>query len=513
MKGNKYFNEEDLYDDDYYDDYEEEEVQPKPKKIQQTKPQKTTGLPAKNNAKPNSNLNSKQSTAKDSTTTKNTTQQIKPNVQNQPDNKISIDTLNKHIDKLQINSKVEKPRTIQELNELKYPKINYNFEQEKDNKSNLNLVIIGHVDSGKSTLMGHLLYIQGEVSDKTMQKYEKESKKVGKNTFHFAWAMDEGTEERKRGVTVDIAYKNFETKTKKVNAMDAPGHRDFIPNMITGTSAADAGILVIDSNKNAFEAGFFLGGQTREHAVLARSLGVKQLIVCINKLETSEWSKERFEYIEAQVRDFLNALDYNDKDLFFIPVSGLKGTNLEKVDKSITNLLWYEGKSLIELIDELENPISEIDAPVRFNIADCGQTSINSLQGIGIFGKLLSGVIRDDCEYVIMPGNYKTKIRSMTVNNNKSSIIVAGQSGEILLNIEKSLGDEIRSGNILCGFEYTVPVVKDIRAQIMTLDIKAPINIGQTMFVHCLGQKSVAKIKKIEKIFSKDGKTTKNNSV
>jgi elongation factor 1 alpha-like protein len=361
--------------------------------------------------------------------------------------------------------------------------------------------------------MGHLLYLQGEISDKTLQKYEKESRKIGKNTFHFAWAMDESTEERKRGVTVDIAYKNFETSKKKVTAMDAPGHRDFIPNMITGTSAADAAILVIDSNKNAFEAGFFLGGQTKEHAVLARSLGVKQIIICVNKLELMDWSKDRFDYIEAQVRDYLNSLDYNDKDIFFVPVSGLKGTNLVEIDKSTTQLQWYEGKSLIEMIDSLEDPIRDTEAPVRFSIADCGPTTINSLQGIGVFGKLQTGVITDDAEYLIMPAHIKIKIRSMTVDNKKSSVIKAGQSGELLLVIDKALADDIYPGNILCSIEHPVPVINEIRAQIMTLDIKAPLNIGQMLFVHCLSQKSQGKIKKIEKIFSKDGKTTKNNTV
>jgi elongation factor 1 alpha-like protein len=402
---------------------------------------------------------------------------------------------------------------MEELNNLKYPKIDYKLEEEKENKPDINIVIIGHVDSGKSTLMGHLLYLQGEVSDKTMQKYEKESKKIGKNTFHFAWAMDEGTEERKRGVTVDIAYKNFQTSRKKVTAMDAPGHKDFIPNMISGTSAADAAILVIDSNKSAFEAGFFLGGQTKEHAVLARSLGVKQVIVCVNKLELMEWSQERFNYIEAQVRDFLNHLDYKDEDLFFIPVSGLMGTNLIERESKIPQLTWYEGPSLIDLVDSLEEPSRDISAPVRFSIADCSQTTINSLQGIGVFGKLQSGVIYEDSEYLILPLGIKTKIRSLTVDNQKNSLIKAGQSGELLLNIDKQVSEEIRSGNIICSLDFPVPVITSFRSQILTLDIKSPLSIGQAVILHCLNQKSPAKIKKIEKIFSRDGKTTKNNTV
>jgi elongation factor 1 alpha-like protein len=260
--------------------------------------------------------------------------------------------------------------------------------------------------------MGHLLYLVGEINDKTLQKYEKESKRIGKNTFHFAWAMDEDSEERKRGVTVDIAYKNFETKTKKVNAMDAPGHKDFIPNMISGTSAADVALLIVDSGKQAFDAGFFLGGQTKEHAVLARSLGVKSLIVCINKLELWEWSKERYDYLVSQLQDFLLKLDFKEKDLFFIPTSGLLGTNLTERGSSTKGLEWYEGMSLIEIIDALENPVRDIEGPVRFTISDIGQTTINYLQGFSVFGKLESGVVFEEKEYLLMPLNIKAKIRS-----------------------------------------------------------------------------------------------------
>jgi elongation factor 1 alpha-like protein len=277
----------------------------------------------------------------------------------------------------------------------------------------MHLVVIGHVDSGKSTLMGHLLYLVGEINDKILQKYEKESKRIGKNTFHFAWAMDEDSEERKRGVTVDIAYKNFETKTKKINAMDAPGHKDFIPNMISGTSAADVALLVVDSGKQAFDAGFFSGGQTKEHAVLARSLGVKQIIVCINKLELWEWNKERYDYIANQLEDFLLGLDFKKEEIFFVPTSGLAGTNLIEPGKTTKGLEWYEGPSIVEIIDSLQPPVRDIDGPVRFCISDLGQTTINYLQGFSVFGKLESGVIFEDKEYLILPLNTKIKIRSI----------------------------------------------------------------------------------------------------
>jgi elongation factor 1 alpha-like protein len=260
--------------------------------------------------------------------------------------------------------------------------------------------------------MGHLLYLVGEINDKVLQKYEKESKRIGKNTFHFAWAMDEDSEERKRGITVDIAYKNFETKTKKVNAMDAPGHKDFIPNMITGTSAADVALLIVDSGKQAFDAGFFSGGQTKEHAVLARSLGVKQIIVCINKMELWEWNKERYDYLVAQLEDFLLKLDFKKKDIFFLPTSGLTGVNILENGKFTKGLEWYEGPSLVEIIDNLENPVRDIEGPARFCISDMGQTTINYLQGFSVFGKLESGVIYEDKEYIIMPFNLKVKIRS-----------------------------------------------------------------------------------------------------
>lgn len=513
----------DLYDDDYYDE-DEDYDNLSTKKCSNKKP---TPVVNKNNAKPQV-LNTKpvvNTTGAQKPATKTTTQSTQSTkiaetkqqkaVQSDKNNLISL-TPNQQtvITQHPVKKHNHTVKIPSELNATKYPKIDYKLQDTTDDKQNINLVIIGHVDSGKSTLMGHLLYLVGQISDKTLQKYEKESKKLGKNTFHFAWAMDEDTEERKRGVTVDIAYKYFETKNKKVTVMDAPGHRDFVPNMITGTSAADAAVLVVDSNRNSFEAGFFQGGQTKEHAVLARSLGVKQIIVCINKLELMEWSKERYDYIQAQIRDFLNNLDFKDKDIFFVPVSGLNGTNIVKNDnESIKELAWYEGKGLLEFVDSLEEPARDNESPARFSISDCSFTAINSLQGVGIFGKLESGIIFEDEEYLILPSNLKTKIRSIAVDNVKVNYIKAGQNAELLLTLDKTLIDDVRSGNVLCSIEYPVPVVNSIKVQIITLDIKAPLSIGQILFIHCQSQKSSAKIKKIHKIFSKDGKTSKLNPV
>jgi len=507
-------------DDDYYDDYEEEPVVTKKQAaVSNTKTKQPVTNVQANKQKQNAPQKIQTATKQPAKIEKSTTSSIKPQEAKVEKEKINDSKISLEMNKLSINEVNKKhhdkhqPRTVQELNELKYPKINYNLENNSEKLENISVVIIGHVDSGKSTLMGHLLYLQGQVTDKDLQKYEKESKKIGKSTFHFAWAMDEGTEERKRGVTFDIAYKYFETKTKKVTVMDAPGHRDFIPNMMTGTSAADVALLVIDANKNAFETGFFLGGQTKEHAILAKSLGVKQIIICVNKLELMDWSKERYDYIEAQVRDYLNSLNFDDKDIFFIPVSGLLGVNLNKIDQSITKLNWYTGKTLIEIIDLLDNPVREYEAPVRFAISDVTVTTINFLQGVGIFGKLETGAIFEDQEYLIEPVNIKTKIRSIAVDNIKTSSIKAGQSGELLLNLDKTMIDDIRPGFVLCSHDYPIPVVTSIRAHIITLDIKAPLSFGQTLFVHSKNQKTQAKIKKIEKIFSKDGKTTKLNTV
>ena len=502
--GNNYT--DDLYDDDYYeDDYEEEDydLEEEIEKPKNTKPQKKSNKAYENypSQKPNPKTNQNQIQNQNKNQNQN---------QNQNQNKTQNQTQNQNIS---IPKKTEKILSPSELNTLQYPKIDYTKKIEKDEteRTDINIVIIGHVDSGKSTLIGHLLYLLKEISEKDIQNIKKQNKKSGKSQINYAWAADEREDERERGVTVDISYKNFKTKTKNIFAMDAPGHRDFIPNMITGTSLADAAILVIDSGKNSFDAGFFKNGQTKEHVILAKTLGVKQIICAVNKLELFNWSKERFDFIKNQLSSFLINVGFEENNIFFVPISALNGEGLIEHVKDHCN--WYDGPCLIEAIDNLNNPLNENEAPVRFIINDSGNNSINGMNGITIFGKLECGMIFEKTDYLILPNNIKVKIKSINVNKEKSDFVNCGQQAELLLNLDKNTNEEIKQGSILCSVDYPVPYVNLFKSQIKTLDIKCPISIGQKLFLHLQGQKIQVTIKKILKIYNEDNSVEKKNTI
>ncbi|KRT86013.1 hypothetical protein AMK59_1643 [Oryctes borbonicus] len=220
-------------------------------------------------------------------------------------------------------------------------------------RDHLYMVVIGHVDAGKSTLMGHLLYALGQVNQKTMHKYEQESRKLGKQSFMYAWVLDETGEERNRGITMDVGSFQFETKHKTITLLDAPGHKDFIPNMISGAGHADVALMVVDATRGEFETGFDFGGQTREHALLVRSLGITQLAVAINKLDTVSWSQERFSEIKNKLKTFLRQAGFRESDVSFVPCSGLTGQNLIQKPTEKELMAWYSGPCLIEVLGEM----------------------------------------------------------------------------------------------------------------------------------------------------------------
>ncbi|XP_028102843.1 HBS1-like protein [Camellia sinensis] len=211
----------------------------------------------------------------------------------------------------------------------------------EDRLTQLNLAIVGHVDSGKSTLSGKLLYLSGRISQKEMHKYEKEANVQGKGSFAFAWALDESAEERERGITMTVAVAYFDSKRYHVVLLDSPGHKDFVPNMISGATQADAAILVIDASIGSFEAGMdSTGGQTREHAQLIRSFGADQVIVAINKMDVVEYSKERFDTIKLQLGTFLRSCGFKDSTLSWVPLSAIENQNLMEAASDARLVSW-----------------------------------------------------------------------------------------------------------------------------------------------------------------------------
>uniref|UniRef100_A0A8R1HTV3 Tr-type G domain-containing protein n=1 Tax=Caenorhabditis japonica TaxID=281687 RepID=A0A8R1HTV3_CAEJA len=262
-------------------------------------------------------------------------------------------------------------------------------------KDLINLIVVGHVDAGKSTLMGHLLHDLAVVDTRTIDKFKHEAARSGKASFAYAWVLDETAEERERGVTMDIGRTSFETDHRRIVLLDAPGHKDFISNMITGTSQADAAILVVNATIGEFETGFENGGQTKEHALLLRSLGVTQLVVAVNKLDTVDWSFDRFEEIRNNLSVFLTKQAGFSKPKF-VPVSGFTGENLvERIQGK-----WYDGPSLLEYIDSFVAPKALSDGPLRIGISDVLKVTLNQLV---VNGKIESGEVDKDDRVYIMP--------------------------------------------------------------------------------------------------------------
>jgi elongation factor 1-alpha len=274
-------------------------------------------------------------------------------------------------------------------------------------KTHINLVVIGHVDSGKSTTTGHLIYKCGGIDKRTIEKFEKEANELGKGSFKYAWVLDKLKAERERGITIDISLWKFETAKFHFTIIDAPGHRDFIKNMITGTSQADVALLMIASPPGEFEAGISKEGQTREHALLAFTLGVKQMIVCTNKMDdkTVNWAQARYEEIKKEVEGFLKKVGYKPEEIPFIPISGWNGDNmLEKSD----NMKWYNGPTLISALDDLEQPKRPKDKPLRLPLQD-----VYKIGGIGTVpvGRVETGLLKPGMVLTFAPLGITTEIR------------------------------------------------------------------------------------------------------
>lgn len=278
-------------------------------------------------------------------------------------------------------------------------------------KPHLNLIIIGHIDHGKSTTMGSLLIKTGTISEKERREVEEVAKELNMESFKYAFIMDRLKEERQRGITIDLAFRKFETKSKYFTIIDAPGHADFVKNMITGASQADAGILVVSGKKDEMETGISANGQTREHAYLAQTLGIKQLVVAVNKADVWEYKEERYKVCVEQISNLLKSIGYNLKQIPFVPISGLMGENLtEKCAK----MPWYKGPTLLEAIDSLVIPPKDTDKPLRLPIQDAYK-----IKGTGVVpvGRVETGVLKKGETVIIMPTGFQGEVRSIEMHH------------------------------------------------------------------------------------------------
>ncbi|CAH1255282.1 HBS1L [Branchiostoma lanceolatum] len=375
-----------------------------------------------------------------------------------------------------------------------------------EGKEVINMVIIGHVDAGKSTLMGHLLYRMGHVNKKTMHKYEVESQKAGKASFAYAWVLDETGEERVRGITMDVGLTKFETDHKVVTLLDAPGHRDFIPNMITGAAQADVAILVVDASTGEFEAGFEAGGQTREHAMLVRSLGVTQLAVAVNKLDTVGWSENRYQEIVKKLGHFLKQAGFKDSDVVYIPVSGLQGENLIKPASEPPLTAWYKGPCLLQQIDSFKSPPRPVDKPFRFCVSDVfkGMGS-----GFSVAGRMVAGSIQNGTRVMVMPSGETATVKGIAIHDFPMNWACAGDHATLTITGTDIM--KVSVGSVLCDLANPIQAASRIKARVIIFNIDVPITKGFPVVFHYQTLSEPANIRKLISLLHKStGEVTRN---
>ncbi len=364
-------------------------------------------------------------------------------------------------------------------------------------KPHTSFVVIGHVDAGKSTLTGRLLLENNIVDKNTYTKLKREAEKAGKGSFSLAWVMDQTEEERNRGVTIDICTSEFETENGYFTIVDAPGHRDFVPNMITGVSQADIAVLVVDSSTDAFESGFNLDGQTKEHTILARSLGINKIVVAVNKMDNNDWSEDRFEEIRDQLTEFLKITGYNEDQIQFVPCSGLTGLNVASKPSSPEDqrkLKWYSGDSVLGALEKSEKFNRDFTKPFVMSIADIGSSS-------EFTGRIDTGTIQAGETVLFAPSNQAGVVDSVSVNNARVPVGIAGDN--VTLKIKDVQIEEVQVGDIISIVTTEIPSVSKFESRLVLFDLKRPLLLG-TQFVLFRGNvQQPAKITKIISLLDK----------
>jgi len=347
-------------------------------------------------------------------------------------------------------------------------------------KNHVSLVVIGHVDSGKSTSTGHLIYKCGGIDKRTIEKYEKEAEEMGKGSFKYAWVLDKLKAERERGITIDIALWKFESASSVFTIIDAPGHRDFIKNMITGTSQADVAILMIASPSGEFESGWSKDGQTREHALLAFTMGVKQMICCCNKMDAkgAEYKEERYNEIKAEVSAYLKQVGYKIETVPFIPISGWVGDNmLEPSD----NMPWYKGPYLLQALDAIKPPKRPILKPLRLPLQD-----VYKISGIGTVpvGRVETGVIKPAMTVTFGPMGTTTECKSVEMHHEQVAEAIPGDN--VGFNVKGLSVTDIKRGYVASDAKNSPAMDTEyFKAQVIVMNHPGQIMNGYAPVLDC----------------------------
>jgi len=396
-------------------------------------------------------------------------------------------------------------------------------------KIHINIVVIGHVDSGKSTTTGHLIYKCGGIDKRVIEKFEKEAQEMGKGSFKYAWVLDKLKAERERGITIDIALWKFQTENYYVTIIDAPGHRDFIKNMITGTSQADCAVLIVAAGHGEFEAGISKDGQTREHALLAFTLGVKQLIVGVNKMDSTTpapYSEPRFLEIRKEVQGYIKKIGYNPKEVIFCPISGWHGDNmLEKSEK----MTWWTGGygdkkgekgwtktvkdntttgfTLIDALDAIVPPARPTDKPLRLPLQD-----VYKIGGIGTVpvGRVETGIIKPGMVVTFAPTALSTEVKSVEMHH--ESLPEAGPGDNVGFNVKNVSVKDIKRGNVASDSKNKpASACASFTAQVIVLNHPGQICNGYSPVLDCHTAHIACKFQEIlEKVDRRSGKSTED---
>ena len=357
------------------------------------------------------------------------------------------------------------------------------------NKVHINLVFIGHVDAGKSTSVGRLLFDAGTIDEQTMRKLKEKAEELGKGGFEFAFVMDNLKEERERGVTIDLAHKRFETPKYYFTIIDAPGHKDFIKNMITGASQADAGVLVVAATDEELQP------QTKEHVFLAKTLGVNQLIVVINKMDAAKYAEAKFKKMKDLITGLIKSVGYKPDNVPFIPVASLLGEN---VVKKSTNMPWYTGGTLLETMDKLNPPDKPTQLPLRLPIQD-----VYNITGIGVVpvGRIETGVMKVGDKIIVVPGREGKGVvgEVKTIEMHHEQMQKAEPGDNVGFNVRGIGKKDIARGDVLGHADNVPTVAEEFTAQLVVLNHPTVITAGYTPVFHIHTAQVACQILSIEK--------------